>query len=779
MTERRLGREPSLQSLTVMDIRKILPGLATTLATVLSLAAAPAVASGLAVGLGTALAPAHLAAQDAEPLDYSDGSNWLCRPERDDVCASDLRATVVHPNGNLAQTGWRPNPAAPIDCFYAYPTVSTDQGEHADRTPDEAERRVVRSQFARFAEICKPYAPYYRQVTLAGLRAQMGNEGFSLAEGRGYEDVVAAFRHYLENDNQGRGFVLIGHSQGSFILQELIRQEVEGQPVQDRMISAILPGATLAVPEGEEVGGTFQSVPLCTNPEQTGCVIAYSAFRSTAPPPANTLFGSVPQEGMEAACTNPAYLPGGIGQLQAYLSADGTTIVGSGQERSWVEGNEVETPFVRLPGLLIAECATNEHATYLEVTVEGDPSDPRADDIGGDLTPQWGLHLIDVGLAQGNLMDIVEQQSAAWRNARSDRPLGLGSPTASAGTDDGGAAARTAAGVADDGTRLETVWGDPNLQGNWTNASLTPIQRMPGMDAVLSQEQVAAIEGQRENLIEEQLQPSDPDREAPPVGGTSIGDPLFDAAAGGTGGYNIQYIEAGRQVARYNGEPRSSLITTPDDGRVPDLTEHARQVLAERRAFNEQFGEFDHVENRSLAERCIKSFGSNAGPPMLPNYFYNNNYTIVQSPDHVMIMTEMVHDARIIHLEDVEAPPEDVRYWFGFSRGHWEGETLVVETTNVRQDQLFDNMTYYPGGSKDYKVVERFTRADENTINYEFTVVDPDWYTAEWGGQVPMERRDALLYEYACHEGNHSLFGVLSGARAQERQQGEGGAEQP
>lgn len=749
-----------------MDMHRILPGVrvfAVALATMLSAAAAPAVATGLAVGIGTALAPAPLAAQDAEPLDYADGSNWLCRPERDDVCASDLSATVVHPNGNLARTRWRPNPAAPIDCFYAYPTVSTDPGEHSDRTPDEAERRVVRQQFARFAEICRPYAPYYRQVTLAGLRARLGQGGdAALDEGMGYEDVRAAFRHYLENDNQGRGFVLVGHSQGSFILQELIREEVEGRPVQERMISAILAGATLPVPEGEDVGGAFQSVPLCRNPQQTGCVIAYSAFRSTAPPPANTLFGSVPQEGMEAACTNPAYLPGGIGELQAYLSADGTTIVGSGGDPSWVEGDEVETPFVRLPGLLTAECATNEHATYLEVTVQGDPSDPRADDIGGDLTPQWGLHLIDVGLAQGNLMSIVEQQSAAWRDARSDRPLGLGSPTASAGEP------------------METLWGDPNLQGNWTNASLTPIQRMPGMDAALTPEQVAAIEGQREDLIEEQLQPSDPDREAPPVGGTTIGDPLFDAAAGGTGGYNIQYIEAGRQVARYDGEPRSSLVTTPSDGRIPELTDHARRILAEQRALDERFGEFDHVENRSLAERCIKSFGSNAGPPMLPNYFYNNNYTIVQSPDHVMIMTEMVHDARVIHLEDdVDPPPEEVRLWYGFSRGHWEGDTLVVETTNVRQDQLFDNMTYYPGGSRSYEVVERFTRADANTINYEFTVVDPDWYTTEWGGQVPMERRDALLYEYACHEGNHSLFGVLSGARAQEQRTGEGEQERP
>ena len=706
------------------------------------------------------------AAQATEPLDYSRDSAWLCRPGRDDVCAEDLAATVVHADGTLARTGWRPNPAAPIDCFYVYPTVSTDSSTYSDTTPDEAERRVVRQQFARFAEVCRPFAPYYRQVTLAGLRARLAGdpgENAGLSEGIGYEDVRAAFRHYLENDNDGRGFVLVGHSQGSWVLQRLIREEVEGQAVEDQLVSAILAGATFAVPEGEDVGGTLQSTPLCRSSEETGCVIAYYSFRATAPPPENTLFGSVPQPGLEAACTNPANLMGGIGELDPYLPTSGTTIVGTGGARVWAQGApEVETAFVNLPGLMTAECATNEHATYLEVTVHGDPSDPRTDDIGGDLTPQWGLHLVDMGLAQGNLIDIVDQQSAAWRSERRTSAVGTG----------WSAGSRSSSG---EWEAPRTLWGDPDLQGNWTNATLTPIQRMPGTDEILTPEQVAAIEGQRTQLIEEQLQPSDPDREAPPVGGTTIGDPLFDAAAGGTGGYNIQYIEAGRQVARFNGEPRSSLVVRPDNGRIPQLTDHARRVLGERNQFRSRFDEYDHVELRSLSERCIKSFGSNAGPPMLPNYFYNNNYTIVQSPDHVMIMTEMVHDARIIHLEDdVEPPPDDVHLWYGFSRGHWEGDTLVVETTHVRQEQLFDNMTYYPGGSKNYRVVERFTRADDDTINYEFTVVDPDWYTAEWGGQVPMERRDALLYEYACHEANHSLFGVLSGARAQERRAEEG-----
>jgi hypothetical protein len=156
---------------------------------------------------------------------------------------------------------------------------------------------------------------------------------------------------------------------------------------------------------------------------------------------------------------------------------------------------------------------------------------------------------------------------------------------------------------------------------------------------------------------------------------------------------------------------------------------------------------------------------------MLPNYFYNNNYTIVQTADHVMIMTEMVHDVRVVQLGDGPPPPDDVRPWMGDSRGWWEGDTLVVRTTNMRPDQL-DPTAYiqptYPGGSKDLEVVERFTRADAETIHYEFTVIDPATYMEPWGGQVPFKKLDGQLYEYACHEGNYALENILSGARYQD-----------
>ncbi len=291
---------------------------------------------------------------------------------------------------------------------------------------DPAELNVVQQQFARFGSKCRPYAPLYRQVTLAGLRRMIagGGGGGGLSRGQQYDDVRDAWNYYLEHDNRGRGVVLVGHSQGAFILAELIRQEIDGKPVQSRMVSAILLGATLAVPRGKDVGGTFQHVPLCRTASQTGCVITYVSFRSTVTPPANTRFGKVGEEGMVAACTNPAALGGGTGVLHAYLSKDGRTITGTAPPRPWVTPERsIDTPWVSVPGLLTARCASNEHATYLEVIVKGDSSDPRADDISGDLAvngqvlTDWGLHLIDVNLAMGDLVDIVGRQARTWLSA--------------------------------------------------------------------------------------------------------------------------------------------------------------------------------------------------------------------------------------------------------------------------------------------------------------------------------------------------------------------------
>ncbi|MDE2762292.1 MAG: hypothetical protein OXQ94_14230 [Gemmatimonadota bacterium] len=256
------------------------------------------------------------------------------------------------------------------------------------------------------------------------------------------------------------------------------------------------------------------------------------------------------------------------------------------------------------------------------------------------------------------------------------------------------------------------------------------------MGPVFTREQVAAIESGLTSAREAANADSDPDRGPLPVGGQFTGEPLFDAASGGTGGYNAFFIDSGDRVAVFNGEPRTSLVVDPADGRVPPLGEEGRERFSERRRLARRFGAFDNPENRPLGERCIMSFGSNAGPPMLPNYFYNNNYTIVQTPDHIVIMTEMVHDVRIIRMGEPKRLPKHVRPWMGDSWGRWEGDTLVVETTNLHPDQTLQGVP----PSEEMRVTERFTRVGEDTINYEFTVDDPLMWTRPWSGDAGGKR---------------------------------------
>ena len=363
------------------------------------------------------------AAADATKVDYSKPDTWLCRPGRtDDACAIDMTTTVIAANGTMTRETWSANPKAPIDCFYVYPTVSMDPTPTSDMVAGNEERNVVRQQFARFASQCRPFAPLYRQVTIGGLREVLAGK-LMLDRTAAYDDVLDAWNYYLKNDNGGRPVVIIGHSQGSFILIRLIAEEIDGKPVQSRLVSAILLGTNVAVPKGKDVGGAFKNIPLCRSAEQTGCLISYASFRSTIPPPANTLFGRVVGDGMESACTNPAALGGGSGELRAYLTGAGSLIATAApQKHQWVaNGAAIETPFVSVPGLLTAKCATNENGSYLELTVHGDPSDPRADDIPGDLAilgkpqPNWGMHLVDVNVAMGNLVEIVGKQAKAFK----------------------------------------------------------------------------------------------------------------------------------------------------------------------------------------------------------------------------------------------------------------------------------------------------------------------------------------------------------------------------
>jgi hypothetical protein len=375
-------------------------------------------------------APAATSQDSAQPAaeknDYSKGDTWLCRPGRKDAfdaCAVDLSTMVIAANGKMTREDWSADPKAPVDCFYVYPTVSNDPGGNSDMTPGPEEKAVIRAQFARFASKCRVFAPMYRQVTLTALRAGIAGTPIPVNRLMAYGDVRDAWNYYLEHDNQGRGVVLIGHSQGALVLTALIKNEIDGKPVQARVLSAMLLGTSLPVPKGKDVGGAFQHMPLCHAADQIGCVITYASFRATDPPPENSRFGKVADPAMVSGCTNPAALGGGSGELRAYMGAKGSGIVADAEAEPgrWTKtGPTVSTPFVSLPGMLTAECVANENGSYLAVTLHVNPSDDRASDIAGDVVAggrvlrDWGLHLIDVNLAMGNLLDIVGRQSKTY-----------------------------------------------------------------------------------------------------------------------------------------------------------------------------------------------------------------------------------------------------------------------------------------------------------------------------------------------------------------------------
>jgi Protein of unknown function (DUF3089) len=381
-----------------------------------------AIASILSLGLAIDSARAEEGAATAAATDYSNPAVWLCRPDRQDACSAPQDATIVAVNGTLTHEAFHPAKNPPIDCFYVYPTVSNEPGGNSDLNITGAEKSVVNAQFARFAAKCRLFAPMYRQVTLTALRAIIAGKPIPVDRDLGYGDVLAAWNYYLAHDNQGRGVVLVGHSQGSGVLTRLIKEEIDGKPVQGKLISAILMGTSLPVPKGADVGGAFQHISVCRSNSQTGCVIAFADFRANVPPPANSRFGKAP-DGMQAVCANPAALGGGSGVLNAYLSA-GRISTGSDGPREpfdWTTpAKPIDTAFVKVPGLLSAECLTDEHGSYLAVTVHPTPGGVRTNDISGDVVvngqvlQDWGLHLIDANLTMGNLVAIVGDETKAY-----------------------------------------------------------------------------------------------------------------------------------------------------------------------------------------------------------------------------------------------------------------------------------------------------------------------------------------------------------------------------
>lgn len=362
--------------------------------------------------------------QSAESEVYADLANWVCHPDADDVCDDGLDATVVEEDGTLTEVPWRADPDAAIDCFYVYPTISADQTQYSDREPGDEERFVTLNQAARLGEVCRVFAPVYRQRTLAGLAGALGGSTTTApAEPPpAYLDVLEAFRHYMATENDGRGVVLIGHSQGAGLLNQLLAEEFDpNDDVRDQLVAAYLAGAAVRVPEGEDVGGDFDTLPLCRAPEQVGCVVSWASFSAAVPPGADALFGRPRGDGGGvAACNNPASLSGGSAELHSYFpSSPSASILGaSGEAADWVRGEDVATPFVTTPGLVSAECVSKGGFDYLEVTVHGDPSGPRADDIGGELGAGWGLHLQDVNLVMGDIVELVGTQSESWAEQR-------------------------------------------------------------------------------------------------------------------------------------------------------------------------------------------------------------------------------------------------------------------------------------------------------------------------------------------------------------------------
>ena len=328
--------------------------------------------------------------------------------------------------------------------------------------------------------------------------------------------------------------------------------------------------------------------------------------------------------------------------------------------------------------------------------------------------------------------------------------------------------------------------GHPDLSGTYDAATLTPLERARGTSLVMTKEEAAKEEASAVSLKQEGDKSIEGNRAAPPHGGDGSPGP-----AGNVGGYNSGWLDPGSTFTVVDGEIRASIVVDPADGRVPPLVSGAAKrgvssyvlpggvgllkvLLTPRQrsdatesgdpGLEKAPGAYDDPERRPLAERCLLGFGSTSGPPMLPNYFYNNLHQIVQTPDAVMILTEMVHDARVVRM-NAQHLPKNIRLWLGDSVGHWEGDTLVVDTTN------FTDKTSFRGATPDLHVIERFTREGDHALLYRFTIDDPQTWTKPWTGEYSWPEAHGPIYEYACHEGNYAMRDILKGARLREKEE--------
>lgn len=300
------------------------------------------------------------------------------------------------------------------------------------------------------------------------------------------------------------------------------------------------------------------------------------------------------------------------------------------------------------------------------------------------------------------------------------------------------------------------AWGRPDMTGVWSPATITRLERDPalGERQVLSEREAQILEGATADANAKAALPTDQKLSVDQV------DCGVRGFSGVGCGYNNFWVDPGTKVMRVAGEPRASILTYPRNGRLPLRPEALARVQAQ--FGTAQVGNFDGPERRPLGERCLVGFGSTSGPPMLP-VLYNNHYGVTQSVDAVAIQVEMVHDVRIVRVGGAH-DPAGVRKWMGDSIGRWEGETLVVDTSNFRPDQTFR------GASAEMRVTEWFTRISPTQLLYQFEVIDPSTFTEAVRGEMAWNLTKDQIYEYACHEGNYALPGILAGARAAERE---------
>ena len=312
--------------------------------------------------------------------------------------------------------------------------------------------------------------------------------------------------------------------------------------------------------------------------------------------------------------------------------------------------------------------------------------------------------------------------------------------------------------------------GKPDLSGTYDIATLTPLTRPSSLGERLSLTDAEAkvVADQAKAVAAATNKASDPNRKAPPAGGDGS-----EGAAGNVGGYNTLWVDIGEGAFKVDGKWRTSILIDPPNGRMPPATAEARRLGAERAKLSrpnrgDAFwitegispGPYDDPEMRPTAERCLLSFGSGGGPPMLP-VMYNNLKQLVQTKDTLVILNEMVHDARVVRINGEHEPPE-IRRWLGDSIGRWEGDTLIVDTTNFNDNPALN------GATRNLHVIERFKRIDGKSLLYGFTVEDPTIWTKPWSGEILWPATDQRIFEYACHEGNYSFGGILKGARLLE-----------